>query len=339
MTRPTVRGKWLLFGGITVLVAVAAGAIVVWRQSAKPVKPAAPVAVIPPVMFDGNEVSLQGRIRARKVVTVGAPIDGLIDNLFVEEGQEVYEGQLLGRIRNGKLESEQESANLELEKVQGRLQTLEASQLAARLEASRATAEAQRAKSDLDRAERGYQRQASLMKEGATPRLQFEKADRDYKNARTDFENLDAVGRAAEDRVAANAREIDRQRQVLSDRAKATEEAKDAVGEGEMTSPTDGLVIARKGSPGDQVTVGGNTDMVQIAVDTTSLEVVLEPPPPVLARIKPGQMAAVRIAERIGEALAGGVARVEGTQVVVQFLSPSTAIKPGLTAQVTIRLN
>ncbi len=337
MTRPKVLGKWFLFGGITILLAIAAGAVVVWRREAKPVKPVTSVQPAPQA-YTGSEISLTGRVRAQRVITVGAPIAGLLENLFVEEGQEVYQGQLLGRIRNGKLESDKEASALELEKAETRLQNLEASQLAARLEASRATAEAQRAKADLDRAERTYQRQSALMKEGATPRLQYEKADRDYNSARTEFENVDAVAKAAEDRVLANGRELDRLRQVAADRAKSTENAKEAVGSGEMTAPADGIVIARRGSPGDQVTIEGDRDMVQIAVDTKSLEVVVEPAPPVLARIRPGLPATVRIAEQIGDQLMGAVAKIDGTQVVVQFLSPNAAIKPGVTAQVTIKL-
>jgi len=333
-----VLGKWFLFGGIVILLSIAAGAVVVWRRDAKPVKPA-PVVQAPAPVFAGTEISLTGRIRAQKIVMVGAPIDGILENLFVEEGQEVYEGQLLGRIRNGKLESDRELARLELEKTEGRLQTLEASQLAARLEASRATAEAQRAKAELDRAERTFQRQSALMKEGATPRLQFEKAEREFASAKTDFENLDAVAKAAEERVVTNGHEVDRLRQVLADRAKSTEQSKEAVGNGEMTSPADGLVLARRGSPGEQVTVDGNRDMVQIAVDTKSLEIVVEPTPPVMARIKVGLPAIVKVAEQIGEQLTGAVARIEGNQAVIQFLSPNVAIKPGLTAQVIIKLN
>jgi len=87
------------------------------------------------------------------------------------------------------------------------------------------------------------------------------------------------------------------------------------------------------------VSVDTDREMVQIAVDLTSLEVIVEPPPPILARIKAGQPATIRMAEQIGESLPGGVARIDGTQVIVQFLSPNAAIKPGLTAQVTIKLN
>ncbi|MEO8028088.1 MAG: hypothetical protein ABI823_16505 [Bryobacteraceae bacterium] len=338
MTRPKVRGKWLLFAGITILIAIAVGAVVVWRREAKAVKPAV-VAAPPPPAPEGNEISLTGRIRAQKVLVVGASIGGLLENFFVEVGQEVYEGQLLGRIRNGKFESDEEVANAEFEKAQTRLQSLEASQIAARLEASRATADAQRAKAELDRAERVYQRQSMLMREGATPRLQYEKADREYKSAKAEFENLEAVSNAAEDRATTMVKEIERSRQVLNDRAQAMENTKASVGAGEMVAPADGLVIALHGSPGEQVTIEGNRDMVQLAIELTSLEAVVEPPPPALARIKPGLPARIRIAELISEPLVGSVARIDGNQVVVQFLSPNTGIKPGLTAQVTIQLN
>jgi len=65
--------------------------------------------------------------------------------------------------------------------------------------------------------------------------------------------------------------------------------------------------------------------------------VVLDPDPTVLPRIKPGQIAGVRVAESSDE-IPGFVREIKGTQVLVDFVAPEANIKPGLTAQVRIGL-
>ena len=94
---------------------------------------------------------ISGKIQPQDLIPLASPVEGIIDELFVDAGAEVYEGQLIARIRNGKLDSALESATAELEKVKTRVTTFEGSIIAARLEASRAEAEASRIKADYDR--------------------------------------------------------------------------------------------------------------------------------------------------------------------------------------------
>jgi hypothetical protein len=72
-------------------------------------------------------------------------------------------------------------------------------------------------------------------------------------------------------------------------------------------------------------------------VNLSAPEAVVEPAPPALARIRPGQEALIQIAELPG-VIPGKVKEVRGTQVIVEFTSPNPALRPGTTAQVRIRL-
>ena len=99
----------------------------------------------------------------------------------------------------------------------------------------------------------------------------------------------------------------------------------------------DGIVVGRRGAEGDEVTPE-TKDLFEIAVDLAQLEAVVEPPPAVLDRIRPELPALLQIAEVPGQGIEGKVREVRGREVVVEFLSPSPAIKPGLTAQVSIKL-
>ena len=162
-----MRGKWILFGGIVLFTAIGLGALSWWkREHAEKPKPAAP-AELPA----GTELSFSGQIQALKTESIAAPISGILEEFPVRPGDEIAEGQVLGRIKNDPLEEAEKEAALEFEHAQDKITTLQSGILAARLEASRAEADATRARLDFEKAERVYQRQAMLVKEGATPHL------------------------------------------------------------------------------------------------------------------------------------------------------------------------
>ena len=60
--------------------------------------PAKPVA--DPSDFQGSEVTLTRSPPAASTEQVEAPVAGVLDAWFVDVGAEVYEDQLMGRIRN-----------------------------------------------------------------------------------------------------------------------------------------------------------------------------------------------------------------------------------------------
>jgi hypothetical protein len=97
------------------------------------------------------------------------------------------------------------------------------------------------------------------------------------------------------------------------------------------------VLVGRRGVAGDDVD-RSMSDFLQIATDLSRLEVVLEAPPPVLARTKPGQPAAVAVAEHATDPLPGEVKTVDQGKVIVEFANPDPLIRPGLTAHVRIRL-
>jgi len=319
----------------TIVVLAAASAWFIFRQGAAP--KASIQAATPPKPVAPAPVSLTGSIEARKVVPVAAPIDGIVDALFADVGQEVEHGQLLARMKSARLGAVLDDETSRAESAQSRLNDIEASIIAARLESSRAAADLTRAKNEFERADKAYQRQSMLMKEGATPRLVFEKSQRDYETAKQDYENKTALSEQAESRQDALAREREAAKRALDERNLALDQAKADVSSGDLVSPVDGVVVGRHGQPGEEVSPT-TTDFFQIAVELGSLSVAVDPPPPVLARIRPGQQAFVHVAE-YPEDLPGSVREIRGTQAIVDFTSPSAVIRPGLTANVRIVLD
>ena len=328
-----MRRKWILGGALVTVAVLAIGAAFLMRRHppAQAVRAQAPAP--PPV----SDVSLSGKIQAVNVLDVPAPIEGSIDEFYKDVGQEVYEGELIARLKNTTLESARDQASAELERAQSRAARLESSLVSARLEASRARADAIRSRGESERLEKLFLRQQLLYREGATPRLVFEKSQKDYQEAHAEYTGLGEVAKQAEERVEALTKELDAARRVLDDRNQDLEQAKADLAATEVHSPVDGLVVARRGAVGEEVN-RNMKDLFQIAVDLSVLAVVVNPEPPLLDRIKPGAPVLVEVAEVGGEGLAGVVKDVKDGRVVVEFRNPSPAVKPGLTAQVVIKL-
>jgi len=274
-------------------------------------------------------------VQARTVLNVRAPIEGIIERFLSNVGDDVFEGEVLAHIKSAKLDANQETAQSATERAQARARDLGTALTAARLEASRARSDAIRTRAELDRAERTYARQKLLMREGATPRLVFEKAEKDYNTLKTDAGNLEQLARGAEDRLTSIAKELDAARAIAQSKAEELDDAQAELAAGDVHAPADGTVVGRNGQPGEAVNRAAS-DLFQIAVNLSQLQVVLSPDPKTLEHIHPGAPAVIQIAEA-PESIPASVREVKSGQVFVDFTSPSPAVRPGLTAQVRLR--
>ena len=328
---------WLVAAAAIILAAVGASALsVLWREHAQPaVKAAVPLASMAPA--PESEVSLEGKIFALRVVEVAAPVNGTVGVFYVEIGQDIFEGQLIAQINSDSLTGAEQLATQLADRARNRLSDLESSLIAARLESSRAHAVASRLKTEFDRSERTYQRQRILLAAGATPRLTFEKAEKEYVTGQAESASAEALAQQVEIRVNAQLKEQDAVKKTLEERTHEVDAAKADLAAAEVHAPVDGVVVGRRGDAGDPVD-RSMKDLFQIATDLTRLAVVVEPSAPAIARIHPGQTAVVTVAEAQNELLAGQVKKVENGRVTVEFTSPDPAVKPGLTAHVRIKI-
>ncbi|MCS7315249.1 MAG: efflux RND transporter periplasmic adaptor subunit [Bryobacteraceae bacterium] len=330
------RNRRLARIGLAAVAALAAAAS--WFLLRRAPAPAAPKAAGLAQKALPAEVLLSGTIRARHIVQVPAPVEGVLERYMAEPGQEVFEGQLLARIHNEGLVAEQQAAKADLERVEGRIRALESALIAARLEASRSRAEADRVRDDYEKARGVFERQQFLFQEGAVARQVFERAKKDFEAARQQFESAHDMARLAEDRVDSLSKELDAARTRLEEAREALEAADRKLESTEVHSPVDGVLLARNRQPGDPV--GPHVpDLLQIAVDLSVLEVVVEPEPPVLERLAVGLPVMVEVAEGPPVALEGRVIAIEKDgRVIVEFANPNPAVRPGMTARVRIPL-
>jgi multidrug resistance efflux pump len=209
--------------------------------------------------------------------------------------------------------------------------------LAARLEAARSRADASRAREEYDRSQRVYSRQQMLNREGATPRLHYEKAEKDYLHAQTEFNSLDQLAKQAEERVSGLIESLEGVRKQIQEKNDELEVATAELQAADVHAPINGVIVARQGAEGIEVT-RSTRDLFQIASDLSRLEVVVEPDPKQRGLIREGQEALVQVAELSDQSFPAKVNAVEESRVLVVFANPLTAIKPGIAAQVRIRV-
>jgi HlyD family secretion protein len=322
------RSALRLGGALLLLVAIAAGIAI--RRARKP-----PISAPKPTVVSSipvTEISLSGRVEARTTVFVAAPMGGTLDAWFVDVNQEVYEDQLVGRIRNPEREEAVRNAQRDLEKADARMADLDMQGASTQLEVSRTAAEQSHVRSELDRVEKIYQRQKMLMDVGATPRLTFEKSESEYNAAKAAVEKADAGAKEATQRAAALQKDLESTRASQSGLTKALEKAKAAAAECDLHSPADGIVVSRRAQLHDPVEA--SKDILEIASNLTSLSVAAPADPAVIARIRAGQQATIKFPDSEAP---GVVREVRGSDVIVDFTSPGPAPKIGTSAQVRIK--
>ena len=142
-----------------------------------------------------------------------------------------------------------------------------------------------------------------LLDEGATPRLTFEKAEKEYIALEAESKKLDAVAVSAEERISSVSRELDSARKLLEGKSEDwTMQGPGGVRRSAVTGQRRG--VARRGQAGDDVHPS-MTDLFQIASDLSLMQAVAEASPAQIKQIKQGQPATISIAEMGGEVLQG----------------------------------
>ena len=331
-----VRGKWLLTGGILVVLALGVVAVFLVLRSGA-VTPAGGASPQAAGALGGPVLSLPARVEASEVVSVPVPVEGIIESLPVDIGTDVFEGELLATIRSSMLESRKEVTDTELNRLRNRVSTLESALIAARLEAAQARESAGEARASVETARKALERQQLLFSKGAAAKQSLEKSQAAYKASAEVSEARQKVVQLADSRVADLNRDLEEQQRALDDKNREQEDVGVQVASGEVRSPVNGYVVARKGAVGQEVTLDVE-DLFQIAVNLTDMRAVVDAPPAALEKVHAGQEAVIQIAE-LPDGIAAKVAEVQEGQAIIQFTNPSPFIKPGITARVTIKLD
>jgi multidrug resistance efflux pump len=328
-----MRAKWLLVVAVVVAAGIGAGALSHRLRKAAPPAPRTAAAAI----VNGNELVLPGTVQAQHVTNVSAEIDGNIEAFTAEVGDEVFEGQVLARIGSAGVETAREQAAAAVEAAQQAVSSAESALAGARLEQSRADADLQRSKTQVDRVQKDFERQKMLHDHGATPKLKYDATVAQYEAAVKDFDIMDKSDRAARDAVRGANDQLAQARQALAERGEALDNAEGAFAAAELRAPVAGTIVARKGELGKPAREF--PDLFQIATDLFALEVAADARPEQLKRLYPGENAVVVLLDLGTAGLAGRVREIKDQQAIVEFNSNVPAVKPGMKAEVRIKLD
>ena len=326
-----MRVRWLLI--LMAVVLAGAAARVLWLHwKGRTIAPAQEQNTA--TTKAAREVTLTGNIRPQHVVRVKAEIDGDIDSLMVDVGEDVIAGQVVAQVGSSALESERDAAAQAASAAEAQVSRAQLNLANARLEASRADADRQRSQTSLDKAQAVYDRQDMLNQAGATPRLTWEKAQHDLQNARREYEALEKASRLSADAQQTAANDFAAAQKAAAERNQELAAAQDNLRASEVRAPVDGIVAARSGELGKPA---GN-DLFEIATDMSALEVSLEAAPEVLQHLKIGNAALISIPGMQNAVLAGRIREIKDQAVIVEFNCTLTGVRPGMPVEARLKL-
>src|SRR5204863_7762831 len=131
------------------------------------------------------------------------------------------------RIGSSGLESEREAVAATVTNAEGQVARAESNLASARMESSRADADQQRSRAALDKSRAFYERQQTLFKAGATPKLTWEEAERDFQAAQQEFDIMDKAARLSAGQVQTALNNLSAAQKNLVDRNQELQAAQD----------------------------------------------------------------------------------------------------------------
>jgi len=258
-------------------------------------------------------VTASGEIKPLRYTNVGSNGYGKITKLFVHEGEQVKQGQLLAQ-----LENVQPSADVAAMHAQVEAAKTDAAAADANLKS--ATSDLDRARADYERARLDYQRAEKLYGGQLIPKSQ-------YDTAKATFDSSEAaVGSARARIVQAKAQKASSDERIRQFQATLVR-AKDVLSKTEYVAPYDGLVTNLPVREGETVIMGiqsspGSMLMTVADMSVITAEVMVDETD--IVNVKLGQPAEVTI-DAIPKAVFHGAVTEIGNNAVVRSTGLSTS--------------
>ncbi len=250
-------------------------------------------------------VTATGTVNPVATVQVGSYVSGPVQKIYVDFNSQVSKGQLVAQIdpQPFQLRVKQAEANL-----------------------ANARARAAKSRADLRLKEINLQRIRSLFSKALVPRSDLDAAETDVEQARAQVELDEAA--------------------VLQAQA-ALEEAQVNLGYTRIVSPVDGIVVRRDVDVGQTVAASFQTPtLFLIAEDLTNMQVDANVSESDIGGVREGLQARFTVDAYPGRMFSGTVRQVRNAPLVVQNVvtydvviavdNSDLALKPGMTASVTI---
>jgi HlyD family secretion protein len=309
-----------------------------------------------------SKVNASGSIRAKEFVDLQSEIAGIITDIAVREGDKVTKGQVLLKIDPIQTEADRKArrANYDISMADTRNQEIviansenELSRSEASLKSSRADLE--RAENNLARVESSFKRKQQLNEEGLLPREDYEIAQNDLRQTRSQLETAKAMVMQAESslRVAKNnveQRKIDlssshlRVRQAEANLTSADDQLKKTT----LFAPLNGVVTNLAVEKGERAQPGimSNPQATLMTIaDLSIIQAELKVDETDIVNLSLGDSAQIKVDALPNDVFEGEVTEIGNSpiqssgsstqeakdfKVVVTLKSPSSKIRPGM---------
>jgi HlyD family secretion protein len=263
-------GNKTVWVGLGVLVIALAGYRLFWYR------PPVPVIMVKKTEILGK-VHGPGTVQSKVPVTVSAKITGILERLYVDQGDFVQKGQLL--------------AKLDAAELKAREMASQAARSRAQRDLARARADMIKAQANLGLAQSNYQRDLEVFKPGYI--------------SKSAFDTTRAQLQVAEGEVAAAKAAVTAQEAAVKQAESETHAAAAIHKYTDIVAPMDGLITVRKAEVGNTIAPG--TPIFQM-VDPDQIWMAAWIDQALVAQLRPGQPA--RIMLRSGREFQGQVARL-----------------------------
>ena len=287
-------------------------------------------------------IEVSGTVRALELVPVTSEVTGLqVQEILVDEGTQVNEGQVLARLKDDTIQAEYLQAQAAVDGAQARLAELEAgtrSEEIARAQerVNSATAEVQQAQSDLELVSKRVKRNSTLQAEGA---ISLDRLD--------EINNQERISRANLAKAKASLQEAQQELEQLKTgaRPEAIAQAKAELAQAQaelqyasvqldntkIKAVTNGIIAERNAKVGD---LTSPSETLFTIIENGDLELQLEVPETDLDLIRQGQP--VKVFTQNSEPLIGTIREIdpivdsESRQAIVKVNLPSgNNLQPG----------
>jgi HlyD family secretion protein len=295
----------------------------------------APPAAVAPVHTGvvHEAVTAEGTVQTRIEVNVGSKITGVIQHLFVDQGDAVKRGQLLATIENADVAAQVAAAQAAVRAADMTVQaaTQSVAQAAANEETSRATvrvaqqnvsvaeAAVAKARADLTLAQVTYDRNDQLFKQGFVAASGMDTARDAVDDSKAGVHSSIAGTEAARQTLSADQANVvastagynvaraalAQQRAQAAQAEQNLRYAQASLSYTRILAPTNGIIIQRSLEAGDTVVPGNPIVLMAATGDVWAAALIDET---VVGRVHVGQPAEIRL--RTGQTLKGRVERI-----------------------------
>ncbi|MGO9201700.1 MAG: efflux RND transporter periplasmic adaptor subunit [Limisphaerales bacterium] len=245
-----------------------------------------------------RSVVARGKIEPLSKVEVKSKANGIIKALWVDVGDAVKAGQVLGELDKEDLQAQVREAKATLDGEEANSQAAVAALARARIES---------ANPELEFARRDYERAQELFKEKIASQQQLDDASRAYEVSRNRQQLLEAVVQSAE-------AQLEQARARVAAAKAALDRAEESLGYATIRAPISGLVLTRDTELGDAVSsilnLGSAATLIMTLGDMSTVYIKGEVDEADIGKAECGQRVRTKVESFPAESFEGVVKRI-----------------------------